>query len=81
MGVKGVMAKSLTLLSTVFLVGMTSAQLDKYLLENYSFDYTSGVRPLAWKSYGNTIELANTVKLNPAVENKYGGYVFDGKLE
>ena len=55
--------------------------MEMMLLENYSFDYTSGVRPLAWKSYGNTIELANTVKLNPAVENKYGGYVFDGKLE
>lgn len=50
----------------------------KYPLENYSFDFSAGHRPISWIAFGNAVEMRNKVKLNPAVENKWGGLVFDG---
>ena len=70
---------NLTRLTTAALLTLSSlAQPQKHLLENYSFDYSSSVRPLSWLTRGNAVELNSKVKLNPAVEDRWGGYVFDG---
>lgn len=39
------------------------------------------MRPIAYSTLGNAIELMNKVKVNPAVADKGGAYVFDGVIE
>ena len=46
----------------------------EYPYEIISFDYSAHKLPLSYRSYGNTVELANKVKLNPPVPNRGGAY-------
>ena len=70
----------LTLLASM-MAQVTMAEQEKYYLDNYSFDFSSGMRPLSWIARGNAVELMSKVKLNPSVEDKWGGYVFDGVFD
>ena len=45
------------------------------MYENYSFDFSAHRRPIAYASWGNTVELQSKVKLLPLVENAGGAYV------
>ena len=49
--------------------------------ENYSFDFSAHTRPLAYTTFGNTLELYNKVKLNPGVSDRGGAYVLDQKID
>ena len=53
----------------------------KKAYENYSFDFSAHTRPIAYTTYGNTLELNNKVKLIPAVPSRGGAYIFDKKIE
>lgn len=53
---------------------------EKAIYENYSFDFSAHTRPIAYRTLGNTLELNNKVKLNPAVPNRGGAYVFDKQI-
>ena len=52
----------------------------KVAYENYSFDFSAHTRPIAYTTFGNTLELTNKVKLNPMVAERAGAYKFDTKL-
>ena len=47
---------------------------------NYSFDFSAHTRPIAYVTHGNALELNNKVKVNPAVANRGGAYVFDSTI-
>ena len=77
-------AKTLLLSSALLLAQIAHAQsrqVDRKVYENYSFDFSAHKRPIAYTTYGNALELNSKVKLNPAVADRYGAYVFDGKLK
>ena len=53
---------------------------EKVLYDNYSFDLSAHDRPMAYVALGNALEHNSRVKLNPAVEDRGGAYVFDSQL-
>lgn len=59
---------------------MAQGETPKVAYENYSFDFSAHTRPIAYTTFGNTLELVNKVKLNPAVADRAGAYKFDTKL-
>ena len=76
--------KTLLLTSALLFANVAQGQtrqVDRKVYENYSFDFSAHKRPIAYTTYGNALELNSKVKLNPAVDNRYGAYVFDGKLK
>ena len=55
-------------------------QKDKEVYEHYSFDFSAHERPIAYSTIGNALELVNKVKVNPAVADKGGAYLFDSTI-
>lgn len=52
----------------------------KEVYEYYSFDFSAHERPIAYSTLGNALELVNKVKVNPAVADRGGAYLFDGTI-
>jgi hypothetical protein len=61
------------------LLSMVSAA-DRYLYENYSFDYPAHKLPISYTPLECAIELHHHVKLNNKVPNKGGAYLLDKPL-
>ena len=78
------MMKSLLGTSLCLLAPATMAQDDaavvKEVYENYSFDFSAHERPIAYSTMGNALELNKKVKVNPAVADRAGAYVFDSHI-
>ena len=45
------------ILISIYAVSLTVLAQEKSVYENYSFDFSAHRRPIAYSSYGNTIEL------------------------
>ena len=45
--------------------------------ENFSFDYSNSLLPIAYTTYGNAIELNHKLKLNSRIANRGGVVVLD----
>ena len=52
----------------------------KEVYEHYSFDFSAHERPIAYSTIGNALELVNKVKVNPAVADRGGAYLFDSHI-
>ena len=73
--------KNLLFLAVCLLSGSLAAEDEtKVAYENYSFDFSAHTRPIAYSTAGNALELLNKVKVNPAVADRAGAYIFDVKL-
>ena len=83
------MIKGLQLLSTTTLCMLAAPSLaqteqqetPKAVYEHYSFDFSAHERPIAYSTIGNALELVNKVKVNPAVADRGGAYLFDSHIK
>ena len=82
------MIKGLQLLSTTTLcmlaapsMAQTEQDTGKEVYEHYSFDFSAHERPIAYSTIGNALELVNKVKVNPAVADRGGAYLFDAHIK
>ena len=46
-------------------------------LENYSFDFSSHQLPLAYNTYGASVQLLHKYKLIPDIKDRYGSIVLN----
>ena len=60
--------------SVVLMLASTCLSKLEYPYKLISFDYYAHEPPLAYRSFGNTVELGNKVKLTPPVEDRGGAY-------
>ena len=47
----------ISVLISIYAVSITVSAQEKSVYENYSFDFSAHRRPIAYSSYGNTVEL------------------------
>lgn len=50
-------------------------------LENYSFDFSQHHMPLAYDTYGASVQLLHKYKLIPDIKDRYGAIVLNKRIQ